>query len=184
MLPEDERIINAVREQVKVDQEKLAELKRQNDLTERTVKTLERTLLTEKTRLQFWSNISEQTAQFLQQLPELILQLHGFAEKLVNIEEHLRDYEADAIKRLDRLEYGLMLILSGKGNGNKEKAEALLRDIEIERVRELLSKHQRVLHELEVAKSLQGINTPPHVLIQIEDELEEIKGLKKRLHEL
>lgn len=169
---ETEKYLEKLTERIKAEQATAAELKRQNDLAERTLRQAQ---TSERIRQAFWSDISERTAGLVGKLPELELLLHGFAEKLDGFGEQLEDIG----KRQDRLELGLMLLLSGKGNGNRDKAKALIEDIEKDRRARLIEEHKRMLHELEMKRAGYGrLSVPSHILIEIEDLKSEIESLE------
>lgn len=175
----DDEILDTLREQVRAEQAKTAELKRQNDLAEETLKVLNRTRTSEATRVQFWAGISEKTAALVEAMPETALLLHGLAEKLEQFGEMLDQQRREDSKRLARLEYGLMLLLQGKGNGNRGKVDALLKDIEKTRARDLLEENFRQLHELEMKRARYGnLEAPAWLLLQIEDLKQEIDDLQ------
>jgi hypothetical protein len=172
-MDDQEEIINKLTERIRAEQATAAELKRQNDLAE---KTLRQAQTSERIRQAFWSDISEKTAGLVGKLPELELLLHGLAEKLDEFGEQLRDVG----KRQDRLELGLMLLLSGKGNGNRDKTRALIEDIEKDRKARLIEEHKRMLHELEMKRAGYGrLSAPSHILMEIEDLKSEIEQLEE-----
>jgi hypothetical protein len=169
----DEEVIEKLTQRVQAELATAAELRRQNDLAEQSLKNLERTRRTEAQRTRLWLEISEQTAGLVQQLPEMALLIHGYDEKLTEFDEHLRELAA----RLDRIEYALMLLLGGKGGS---RARALVEDIEKDRKERLIEEHRRHLHELEIKRAGYGkLDAPAHLLLQIEDiknEIEQLEG--------
>lgn len=177
MQADQSAILDLLRQQVKAEQDKAAELKRQNDIAEESLKAMQRTLKAEQARTKIWMDISENTASFIGTMPELILLMHGFTEKLGEFGEQLDDYRAEDSKRFNRLEYGLMLLLQGKGNGNRSKAESLLKEMEKDRLRDLLMENQKRLQALEMRKARSGHNVDPAVTIEIEDLKQEIQDL-------
>lgn len=177
----DNDILELLRQQVKAEQDKAAELKRQNDLAEESLKVAQRTLRSEQTRTKLWMDIAETVAGFAGTLPELVLLMHGFTEKLAEFGEHLEVYRSDDNKRFTRLEYGLMLLLQGKANGNRSKAENLLREMEKDRMRELMIESERRLHELEMRKARDGRGVDPAVTLEIEDLTQEIEELRNAI---
>jgi chromosome segregation ATPase len=180
----DEEALNLLRQQIRAEEATAVELRRKNDLAEKTLRQAE---IRERNRLGLLSDISEKTGGLVAELPELknrLLSLehlvNGLVEKLGEYGQMLEVAQRADAKRFTQLEYGLMLLLQGKGNGNKAKAEELLRDIEASRTRELLHEHQRMLTELEVKRARYGdLEAPAWLLIQIEDLKQEIEGLKK-----
>ena len=55
-------------------------------------------------------------------------------------------------------------------------------DEERQRLEELLRQHQRRLHLLETQKAIRGMNTPPEVLIEIDDIRSEIARIQAQLY--
>jgi hypothetical protein len=170
---DQEEIIEKLTQRVQAELETAAELRRQNDLAEQSLKNLERTRRAEAQRTRLWLEIAEQTAGIVQQLPEMALIIHGYDEKLTEFDEHLRELAG----RLDRIEYALMLLLSGKGGG--DRAKVLIKDIEKDRKERLIDEHRRHLHELEIKRAGYGkLDAPAHLLLQIEDIKNEIERLE------
>lgn len=170
---QEEKIIERLTQRVQAELATAAELRRQNDLAEETLKTLKKTQQAEASRNRLWLGISEQTAALVQQMPEYVLLLHGFDEKLEEFGEQLRDLS----DRLDRLEYASMLILSGNTKGSR--ARALVEDIEKDRKERLIEEHKRHLHELEIKRAGYGkLAAPVHLLTEIEDLKNEIEQLE------
>lgn len=171
---QEEKIIERLTQRVQAELATAAELRRQNDLAEETLKTLKKTQQAEASRTRLWLGISEQAAGLVQQMPEYALLLHGFDEKLEEFGEYLRDLSG----RLDRLEYASMLILSGNTKSNR--ARALVEDIEKDRKERLIEEHRRHLHELEIKRAGYGkLAAPAHLLIEIEDLKNEIEQLEE-----
>lgn len=171
----DEEALQILREQIRAEEAHAAELRRQNDLAAASLLKLEQTRQVEARRTRLWLEISERTANLVQQVPELGLLLHGFSEKLDEYGENLREVS----KRLDRIEYALMLVLSGK-SGDRAKAQALVQNIERDRTnRRLLERHYRFLNELQVQLASYGIQKPVELLIQVEDLQAEIERLEQ-----
>lgn len=174
----DEEALNVIREQIKAEYKTALQLELQNKLAAESLNKLERTRQAEEQRNRLWMDISESTANVVQQFPELIYQISVFNEKL----EGFADIIQEITDRLDRMEYGIMLLLSGRGNGNKSKAEALVRDIDRDRKQRLIDENKRVLHELKLQQAQYGrLNVPAHVVTQIEDLTEEIEQLEQDL---
>jgi hypothetical protein len=162
----DEEIIEKLTQRVQAELETAAELRRQNDLAEQSLKNLERTRQAEVQRIQIWLGIAEQTAGLVQQLPEALLLLHG-------LDENLRE----VVRRLDRLENVVLLLLAG---GNQRKADQLAESIERDRKARLIEANKRMLEQLELKRAGYGkLDAPAHLLLQIEDlknEIEQLEG--------
>lgn len=151
--------IDLLSQRVKAEQETAAELRRKNDLEAKTLQV-------ESQRNRVWFDISERTASIVNQLPEALLLLHGLDENLKEI-----------VKRLDRLENVVLLILAG---GNQRKANELAESIERDRRSRLIEGHKRVLHELEIKRAAYGkLEAPAHLILEIEDLKDEIKQLEQ-----
>jgi hypothetical protein len=173
-MDDQDKILDLLRQQVQAEQEKAAEIRRQNDLAEQSLKNLQQARRAEAQRTRLWLEIAEQTAGLVQQLPEMALLVHGYDEKLTEFDEHLRELAA----RLDRIEYALMLLLSPRGEGIR--AKALIEDIEKDRRERLIEEHKRHLYELEIKRAGYGrLDAPAHLLIQIEDLKKEIEQLEQ-----
>lgn len=181
----DEEAIEHLKKQIEAEWAKTAELKRQNDLAEETLKTLNRARISEQTRVQFWAGISEKTAALVVKLPEVELLLHSLAEKIEEFSEALERARREDGQRLARLEYGLMLLLQGKGNGNRAKTKALVEDIDRDRSRrKLLERHYRILNELQVQLADYGpLARPVHLVLQVEDLEKEIDKLEQEMED-
>jgi hypothetical protein len=161
----DEEIIEKLTQRVQAELETAAELRRQNDLAEQSLKNLERTRQAEVQRIQIWLGIAEQTAGLVQQLPEALLLLHG-------LDENLRE----VVRRLDRLENVVLLLLAG---GNQRKADQLAESIERDRKARLIEANKRMLEQLELKRAGYGkLDAPAHLLLQIEDLKNEIEQLE------
>lgn len=165
-------------QQVQAEQNTANELKRKNDLEEQALKNLERSRQAEFQRTQLWLNISEQTANLVQQLPEMSLSLYGYFEKF-------DEFTEDITERLNRIDYGLMLLLSGvKGHMVNHLVEELENEhrqrLENERRQKLLEQHKTMLHNLKMKQATFGkLSAPPHLQIEIEELQEEIDKLER-----
>jgi hypothetical protein len=51
-------------------------------------------------------------------------------------------------------------------------------------IKKLISNHSRSLQKLKERQALEGLATPPHILIEIEDTEEKIKNLQKELNQI
>lgn len=180
--PFDDEYVQHIRELIKAENETSAQLKRQNDLAQQTLEASQKVLTTENTRNKLWLEIAEKTGTLVQQIPELTYLLHSFDEKLGEYGEALGELSS----RLDRIEYGVMLLLSGKGNGNKIKAENLVKDIELERQKRLLSELYATLHDLEMqkAKALSLGQPLDDLNLRISSTKKEMLRVGDYLHEL
>lgn len=167
---QEERIIERLTQRVQAELATAAELRRQNDLAEESLKTLKKTQQAEASRNRIWYGISEQTATMVQQLPELALLIHGYDEKLSELEE--------LSERLDRIERALVLVLSLIGEGNRQ-AKAIVKSIEQDQGQRLIERHKRRLGKLEEKRASYGLETPAHLLLEIEDLEKEIKQLEE-----
>jgi hypothetical protein len=164
---DQEEILEKLTQRVQAEQATAAELRRQNDLAEQSLNNLERTRQAESQRIRIWLGIAEQTASLVNQLPEALLLLHG-------LDENLRE----VVRRLDRLENVVLLLLSG---GNQRKANQLAESIERDRKARLIETNKRVLEQLELKRAAYGnLEAPAHLLIQIEDLQNEIRQLEER----
>lgn len=162
----DERILNKLHERVQAELQTANELRRQNDLAEESLKSVERVRQAETIRNRTWLDIAELTARLVQgDVPHLKLLLEGFAEKLDEYGEQLEALD----DRLNRIEYGIMLLLSSKGNGNTIKRQELIHDIEQDRQQHLIEQKKTRLHELKLKAARYGIDVPPHIKVEIED---------------
>lgn len=167
--------LDLLSQRVKAEQEVANELKRKNDLEEQALRSIERNRQAEIQKVQLWLNISEQTANLIQQLPEIKLTILGIAEQLEELQEQqLKEIDS----RLDRIEYALMLLLSGvKGN----RVDALIDDIENDRHQKLLEQYKTHLHALKMKLATYGkLQSPPHLQLEIEDLEKEIEKLEQR----
>lgn len=176
------RAIEDIRTQIRLEQERIEQLKIQNDLANQALDISRQLKQAEQQRTRLWLEISEGTASLMQQFPEfkaeLSLTMLGFAEKLDEFDDHLKDTS----KRLDRIEYALMLLLAGKGNGNRGKAEALVKTIEADRIKRLVSDKRLRLEILERQYATYGeLHVPPHVVVEIEDLKQEIVTLERNI---
>jgi DNA repair exonuclease SbcCD ATPase subunit len=173
----DEQAIELLRQQIRAEEATAAAIRERNELAARTLRQAE---TSERIRRQFWADISEKTAGLVGKLPELEYLLHGLVEKLDEVGDRFRETE----KRLDRIEYGLMLLLDGKRNGNRAKAQALVEDIGRDKAqRELLGRRYRVLEELQMQLATYGVNRPPEIVLQVEDLQAEIDRLEREMDE-
>jgi hypothetical protein len=165
-MDDQEEIIEKLTQRVQAELATAAELRRQNDLAEQSLKNLERTRRAESQRIQIWLGIAEQTAGLVQQLPEALLLLHG-------LDENLRE----VVRRLDRLENVVLLLLAG---GNQRKADRLAESIEKDRQARLVEANKRMLEQLELKRAAYGnLEAPAHLLVQIEDLKNEIEQLEE-----
>lgn len=175
----DEEALNVIREQIKAEYKTALQLELQNKLAAESLNKLERTRQAEEQRNRLWMDISESTANVVQQFPELIYQISVFNEKLEGFADHIKEIT----DRLDRMEIGIMLLLSMiRGNGNKLKAEELARDIDRDRKQRLIDENKRRLHELKLKQAQYGrLSAPAHLITDIEDLTEEIAQLEQDL---
>lgn len=166
--------LDLLSQRVKAEQDTANELKRKNDLEEQALRSVERNRQAEVQKVQLWLNISESTANLVQELPAFKLILLGVAEQLEELQEQqLKEIDS----RLDRIEYALMLLLSGvKG----QRVDTLINNIESDRTERLLEQHKTMLHTLKMKQAAYGkLSTPPHLQIEIEDLEEEISKLER-----
>lgn len=186
----DEQAIELIKQNIQAEQEKTAELRRQNDLAEQSLKVakesqelMRATLQAERNRLQLWLRISEQTAYIVQELPQLMYEVHTYKGTFEDMAALLEDTKLELGKRLGHLEYGMMLLLEGKNNnGNKGKSQALVKELDRSRKEQLLEESKRLLHELEVRSARYGkLDTPAHLTLQIEDLKQEIEELERTI---
>lgn len=155
--------VKAEQETAKAEQDTANELRRQNDLKAKTLQV-------ESQRNRLWLEISERTANLVQQLPEMALLIHGYDEKLSELEE--------LSERLDRIERALVLVLSLVGKTNRQ-AEAITKSIEQGQEQRVIEQHKRRLGKLEEKRATFGLDAPAHLLLEIEDLRNEIKQLEE-----
>lgn len=153
------------------------ELKRKNDLEEQALRNLERSRQSEFQRTQLWLNISEQTATLVQQLPEMRLALYAYFEEFDRFNNEISE-------RLNRIEYTMMLILSGvKGNHVNNLVDELEGERQQrlnDRRQQLLEQHKTLLHNLKMKQATFGkLSAPPHLEIEIEELEMQIGKLEK-----
>lgn len=186
----DEAAINLIKENIEAENRKTAELERQNNLAEESLRVakeaqdlMRATLQAERNRLQLWLRISEQTAYIVQELPQLIYEIHSYKGSFADLAAAIEEAKFELGKRLGNLEYSSMLLLDGKNNnGNKSKAQALVKTLDRSRKEQLIEENKRLLHELEVRVARFGkLDAPAHLLLQVEDLKKEIEELESEL---
>lgn len=138
--------LDLLSQRVKAEQDTANELRRKNDLEEQALRNAERSRQAEIQKVQLWLNISEQTANLVQQLPEFKLTILGMAEQLEELDEQRLK---DIIKRLDRIENILILLL---GNKKGNEVDIFIKGVQRDRLKNLLSEQYTLLHNLEMKK--------------------------------
>jgi DNA repair exonuclease SbcCD ATPase subunit len=158
--------VKAEQETARAEQETASELRRKNDLQAKTLQV-------ESQRNRLWLEISERTANIVQQLPELARVIYGYDEKLEQFPELIEELE----ERLDRIERAIVLLLSPEGKGSRQ-AKVITKGIEQDQQKRLIEQLKRRLEKLETKRAQYGIDTPAHLLLEIEDLKDEIKQLE------
>lgn len=177
-MDDQEEIINKLTERVKAEQATALELRRQNDLAEQSLNALQKSQQLEKQRNRLWLDISERTANIVQQLPEMARQIYGYDEKLDELPDLIEELSERFDQRLDRIERALIHILSG--DTNSRKAKGLAKSIEQGQQQRLIEQLKRRLDKLEMKRASYGdLNAPPHLLMEIEDTKSEIEQLEE-----
>jgi hypothetical protein len=165
-----QQIIDILRQQVQAEHRKAQAIEEQNLLAKESLRIAEKARQAEAIRNRMWLQISEDTANFIQKIPQFELILHGLSDKLEKLEE--------IEERLSRLELGLLLLL---GKGEPSKVRALVKDIEQDHKQELLYRYYRRLQKLREQAALYGLATPAEIKIDIEDVEQKVKELEEEL---
>lgn len=167
----DEQVLNLLRQQIQAEQDKAAELRRQNDLAEASLKQAQEDnrnrVTSDRNKLKISLDTNEKVSGLLAQLPQVILTMH-----------HIREWLEERDKRDERVERILLLLLS-RGRGKEiDEAEQDLRRSQWHRQ---LKRHVANLNELEEQKAEHGISVPLELLNSIRKEKEAIEKLNKLL---
>lgn len=171
----DDEAIALLRQQIEADNAKTAELRRQNDLTEQTLKQaqLEAQVrqVADRNRLKITLDTNERVTGLAAELPQVFLAIHG-----------LREWCREANRRLDRIDEVLLLQLTGRGNGNRTRVAELKQELEQEHTQRLLVKEYENLNELEEqAAEHGGISVPLHITNAIKKTKRRIEELENKL---
>lgn len=167
----DDEAYTVLRQQIEAENAKTAELKRQNDLTEQTLKQAQVEAqirqVAERNRVKIGLDTNERVVGLAEALPQVFLAIHG-----------IREWCKEATRRLDRIDEVLLLQLTGRGNGNRPRVAELKQELDHEHTQRLLVQEYENLAELEQqAAEHGGLNVPLNIL-------NGIKKTKRRIEEL
>lgn len=166
----DDHVIELLRQQVKAETDAVNESRRKNDIAEKQLEETRRARVAEQARLKIILDTYERIAALPDCLNRLSLAIYG-------IDECLREMAG----RLNRIDEVILLMLSGRSNGNKARAQELRSELEQERKRGLLYQERRTLQHLEEQAAKHGLDVPVAILNQIEDTKIRIEALKSDL---
>jgi hypothetical protein len=184
-LDADKEVLDLIRQQVSADLAVVAEKKRQNDLAEQTLKIAADTELSrkvsERNRIKISLDTNEKASAIANELPRVFLSIYGIEESLIEIRNEID-------RHFGRQNEILLIILTGRGNGNKARVNELIGELKLEGVQRLLSIEMQNLQELEETAAEYGsIDTPLRIVnairktkIKIEDLERKINGLGDR----
>lgn len=171
----DDEALDLLRQQILADQEKTAELKRQNDLAEQALKAAQAETqlrhITEPNRLRIALDTNEKVAGLLALSPQIPLFVEGFAE-----------WQKEDARWKERVDEILLLILTGKGNGNRSRVEELKQELHRENNQRLLTQEYENLAELEGQAAQYGqMDTPLKLINAIKKSKGRIAELEEKL---
>jgi hypothetical protein len=167
----DDEAIELLKKQIEVSFVLSAEEKRKNDLAEQALKQAEigrqSREVADRNRLKIALDTNEKVEVLAQQLPLFIA---GFVE-----------WQKEDAKWKDRLDEILLLLLTGKGNGNKSRIDELKRELEQSHTEQLIVQEYENLHELENQAAQYGVDIPIRLVNQIKKSKAKIDELGRKL---
>lgn len=167
----DDEALELIRQQIRLDIERQAELKRQNDLAEAALSQAAQAetnrQIGERNRMAILVNISEQVAGLILENKKVILGQLGQ-------EELIREMKA----QIDRQDELFLILMTGRGNGNRARSEELTAELKTERTQRLLSQEYENLQELEEQAAQYGAGNAPL------KTMNQIRATKRRIVEL
>lgn len=171
----DDEAIALLRQQIEAEVAHTAELKRQNDLADQTLKQAQVDAqirqVTERNRVGIAMDTNEKVAGIAAALPEVFLAIHGS-----------REWQKEASRRLDRIDEIALIQLSGRGNDHRERVKELKQELDQEHDERLLAQEHENLQELEMQAAQYGsIDVPLKLLNQIKKTRQQIKELEEKL---
>lgn len=164
----DQEALNVLRQQIAAEQATADELKRKNDLTERTLVELQRNRMAEQQRARLAFDTADRVSGLAEALPQVMLAIH-----------QINEWCREASGRLDRVDEILMLLLAGK-SGNKARVEAFKSELNEEHDQRLLVQQHRNLQVLEEQAAGYGMDVPLYLINHIKLVREKIAGLEGR----
>jgi len=121
---------------------------------------------------------TEALKQDVRQLVYETHQLLEYLQKSALQDDALQDYFENLSHRIERLESGMMLVLMDKLDSPQVKREAktIIKGIDREHRKRLLSQHTKNLAILEERAAMYGLNVPLELRNEIDAEREAIAG--------
>lgn len=123
----DNEAINLIRQQIEAEHRVAEEKKRQNDLAEKALLLAQERdrsrEVAERNRTQLLINSNEKLTGLVEMLPQVFLTIYGINEAL-----------AEIARRIDRIDEVILILLTGRGNGNKDRVEELKGELHRERL--------------------------------------------------
>jgi hypothetical protein len=179
----DDEAIALLRQQIEAAVAQTAELRRQNDLAEQAIKQSQadaqsRELadrnreIAERNRIKLALNTNEKVAGIAEALPGVFLAIYG-----------MQEWQKEDSRWKDRVDDILLLLLTGRGNGNKARVTELKEELEREHYQRLLSQEDFNLQQLEEQVAAHGglVNAPVKLHNDIRKTKQRIEELQEKL---
>lgn len=179
----DDEAYTLLRQQIEAENAHTAELRRQNDLAEQAIKQsqidagnrelADRTReIAERNRIKIALDTNEKVGGLAEALPQVFLTIYG-----------LREWQKEDSRWKDRVDEILLLLLVGRGNGNKARVAELAKELDQEHNERLLAQEVQNLNELEEQAAEHGgiVNSPVKLINDIKKTKQRIKDLKAKL---
>lgn len=165
----DDQALELLRQKILVEQETVAEQKRKNDILEREARARD---TADKIKVRIALDTNEKVSGLVAQLPQVFLTIYGIQESL-----------KEQARRQDRAEEIFLLLLTGKGNGNKQRIDELRKELSVEHLERQLLIETQNLNEIEEQIAHYGLDVPLQLVNTKRKIKEKIDELQSKLNE-
>jgi hypothetical protein len=172
----DDEAITLLRQQIEASLALAAEEKRKNDLLEASLKQTQVDAqirqVAERNRLRTALDTNEKVAGIAEALPGVFLAIYG-----------MQEWQKEDSRWKDRVDDILLLLLTGRGNGNKARVTELKDELEREHYQRLLMQEDFNLQQLEQQAAAHGglVNAPVKLHNDIRKTKQRIEELQEKL---
>jgi hypothetical protein len=172
-MDENKEILEALHRQVEVEYQKVLELKRQNDLAEKSISELQRNRTAEQARVKIAFDTNDKVSGLLTGFESTLKEIRRIEKQ----NRQIRQQIIEVRQHMERTDDILLLLLTEK---NHQKITEVIEDLqdEIKVRRNLMATHKRNLTILRQQAAKYGsVDIPLELQNKIEAEEEEIRKL-------
>lgn len=171
-----QEIVDAIHKQVQAEMETAAQLKRQNDLAEKSLGALERNRKAEQARIQVAFETSDKVTGLITILQNVLVEHARLRRDIKTQRREFVDYRKEFENWMERTNDILLLLLTEK---SPAKVAEALEDLQDEVNRTLIRQRTKNLMTLKEQAAKYGTGSEPlHLLNDIEREEEALERLK------